>query len=858
MKKLHTLLSLHFALFTCIAHAQISGIINHYSAVTQIDSCTGKISVQDTSGFQAGHAVLLIQMQGAQIETNNNAAYGTLTALNSAGFFERAIIDSVGANTVFLQKRLLHSFAPAGKVQIVSIPSFTNVVVVDTLRARAWDGNTGGVLALEVSGTLTLNAPVTVNGAGFRGGANYIAPNNGCNWFTPITGYVYGLGNWRGGYKGEGIALLSAGQELGRGPQANGGGGGNDHNSGGGGGGNVSAGGDGGRNADPNPIGCNGNFPGFGGYANTAVFDRIFMGGGAGAGHANNLLRSKGGNGGGIVLIKAGAINGSTPMINAKGNDAGNSLDDGAGGGGAGGSIWLDLTVPNPNLVLNANGGKGGSADNNHVDRCMGPGGGGAGGRILTNAMTGILTVTGGDPGNTFNSTVGCNLSNNNAEAGSLGLIEALPVLPQGVEGIAPQIISHPVTLSICTGQNAAFSVVTSPGNWNYQWQVNAGSAWQDISTGSIYQGFLTDNLTLLNPNAFYEGLQFRCKVSRGGCSEIFSQTAVLHLISPPMASLNVSTNGTIASFSSSPTNATSFYWNFGDGAYSSLANPVHTYAAEGNYIVSLYAINSCDTVYYFLPLSILLPPTAEFSSPSTVFGCGTALVNFTNLSSANSSTFAWTFPGGSPGSSSLETPSVTYTNSGVYTAQLMVSNSVGQDTITHSFEVEIYQVPSAHFSSQILPGGLVHFTNQSQNGESYTWDFGDGSAQQSGFEFEHEYQTSGVYVVTLMVSSPCGVSIFQEEVTVMVVGTDEAPPLGALRIYPNPVSDWLNIDWSESRVQALEIQLLDASGHMLLSCKNPLGHSMTIPFEGFPAGVYQVRIKFETGERSGIILKTN
>ena len=35
----------------------------------------------------------------------------------------------------------------------------------------------------------------------------------------------------------------------------------------------------------------------------------------------------------------------------------------------------------------------------------------------------------------------------------------------------------------------------------------------------------------------------------------------------------------------------TSWAWDFGDGATSSLANPTHTYAAPGTYTVSLHAV---------------------------------------------------------------------------------------------------------------------------------------------------------------------------------------------------------------------------------------------------------------------------
>ncbi len=857
MKKRLPFLPILFFLCSSFLNAQISGIINRYTSVTAIDTCTGRLSVSDTTGFRVGNAVLLIQMQGADIVTSNTASFGTVSAMNAAGRYERAEIDSVSATAVFVKNHLVNFYNPSGKVQLVSIPQFTNITVSDTLRAKPWNGTTGGVLALEVSGVLTLNAPIVATGAGFRGGADYVATGNACNGIIPITGYVFGLGNWRGGYKGEGIAILAAGLELGRGPQANGGGGGNDHNTGGGGGGNVTNGGDGGNNADPNLAGCNGYFPGFGGIAPPSISDRIFMGGGGGAGHANNLMRSKGGAGGGIVLLKAGMITGSSPAIYTQGIDAGLSLSDGAGGGGAGGTIWLDLTTSNPNLKLNVNGGKGGNADNNNVDRCMGPGGGGAGGRIMTNASPGVFSVTGGLAGITINSTVGCNNSSNGADPGILGQIQPLTTFPQGpIQDFVPEILSAPLSVTVCPGENAIFSLGVNDGDWDFQWQLNAGSIWQDIIGGSNYLGFQSDSLIVQNISLAYEGLMFRCIVKRAGCTQVTSGSAVLHVLPLPAAEFIVTMNGATANFNNLSTNATSYSWDFGDGVHSTLSNPSHTYTNEGSYTVTLQAWNQCDTFTMQQIVNVFLPPTAGFAVPATVFGCGTAQVNFDNQSSANVSSFAWSFPGGMPGSSSMTNPSVSYTVSGIYIAQLIVSNTVGQDTIEKTFEVEISDLPKADFSAQVLSGGLVQFTNLSQNGETYTWDFGDGSPQQSGFNIQHDYASSGNYVVTLIVSSACGVSIVQQDVAIHIVGTKESGQLGNIRLFPNPASNWLWLDWRETGVQPLSVQVFDAAGKVVFLAGKPVGQTLEISLEGLAAGVYQVVVVFGEGVVSRAVVR--
>lgn len=853
------ILFLFQSLFLLSQTPQISGIINHYTAVSAVDTCAGRLSVADTSGFRKGNVALLIQMQGAAINTANNAQYGAILSMNDAGKFERITIDSVAAGSIFSAYRLINSFSQPEGLQLVSIPRFQQVEVVDTLRAKPWDGTTGGVLALEVSGMLTLNAPVSANEAGFRGGAEFVATNNACNWFTQQNQFFYPAGDWRGGNKGEGIARTSPGQELGRGPRANGGGGGNDHNAGGGGGGNMSGGGNGGNNADPNPIGCNGYFPGIGGVAPTNTLDRIFMGGGGGAGHANNLLRSKGGRGGGIVFVTAGAINGAKTEIYANGGQGSHSFDDGAGGGGGGGSIRMSLGVANPGILLQAIGGRGGNADNGNVDRCMGPGGGGSGGRILCNIMSLTAIFTPGTPGATFNSTVACNNSNNGAQPGGAGFYEFLPVFPEGtVAAFQPEIQSVILSDTICSGDAAVFSLTTNPGEWSYQWQVNSGSGWQDISGGN-FSGAQTSSLTVLSAQPAQNGWQFRCRVFRPGCYEAVSNAATLHILPAPIAGFSSSLDEATATFSNLSSNADSFYWLFGDGTASILPNPVHTYLQEGDYTVTLTAWNACDTMIFESLVSIFLPPQAAFFVPKSVIGCESAQVGFTNQSSPNSTLYNWSFSGAQPANSSEENPVAVYHVSGTYTVQLVVSNMVGSDTAVQFVTVEIFENPVAGFSWIVLPNGSVQFTNLSENSTAWSWDFGDGSSLNDDFNTTHQYNSSGIYVVTLSAVSPCGVALIQQEIEVTVPGSGLNDAIsGRMLLYPNPASAGLTIDWEEPGRAPLLLQATDISGRIIWEVLEPEGSQLYLLLADWPTGVYTLRATFAQGMVSRLFIRQN
>lgn len=84
---------------------------------------------------------------------------------------------------------------------------------------------------------------------------------------------------------------------------------------------------------------------------------------------------------------------------------------------------------------------------------------------------------------------------------------------------------------------------------------------------------------------------------------------------------------------------------------------------------------------------TIPTPPTASFMYNSQLL-CASDSLQFTDLSSNASPGWQWSFPGGSPASSTLANPKVHYPASGSYTASLIVQNQHGADTIQQQVQV--------------------------------------------------------------------------------------------------------------------------------------------------------------------------
>ena len=377
MKKL--LLFIIISILHCSTRAQntnISGQINKYSKVKSIEYCGNRITVDSPSLFQVGMQVLVIQMQGATIDQTNSGNYGNVTNYGYAGNYEIQTIDSIMLDTIKFRYEIERYYDPSHSVQLIPLPIYQTATVNGRLSCKQWDGNTGGVLLLKAD-TLVLNDTIDVSGKGFRGFFNNDS-SQAC--FGNLTDYFY-TDSMHGSIKGEGIVQYP--YLFGRGKNANGGGGGDNENTGGGGGSNYGKGGVGGKIVY-RTFTCQGNGPGDGGAAltyNNAV-NKIFMGGGGGCGHGNNSEGTPGTNGAGICMIIANVVISNNKAILANGADQNLTAgSDGAGGAGAGGTVIMDVNQYIGNLAVKAQGGTGGSLDNDFLTRsCMGPGGGGSGG----------------------------------------------------------------------------------------------------------------------------------------------------------------------------------------------------------------------------------------------------------------------------------------------------------------------------------------------------------------------------------------------------------------------------------------------------------------------------------------------
>ncbi len=216
--------------------------------------------------------------------------------------------------------------------------------------------------------------------------------------------------------------------------------------------------------------------------------------------------------------------------------------------------------------------------------------------------------------------------------------------------------------------------------------------------------------------------------------------------------------------------NPISWKWNFGDGGTSTLQNPSHTYAAAGDYTVTLTATSACGpnsvTKTNFIHVEPCIAPNASFTA-SRVSGNAPLAVAFADQSTGNPASWKWDFGDGN--TSSEQNPSHTYTAAGDYIVKLIISNACGADTTTlaNAIHVEPCIQPTPGFTATTTVGNApmaVTFTDISGGGPtSWLWEFGDDSTSTKQ-KPTHIYTKPGEYAVKLTVTNGCGAQTLVKE----------------------------------------------------------------------------------------------
>jgi len=158
--------------------------------------------------------------------------------------------------------------------------------------------------------------------------------------------------------------------------------------------------------------------------------------------------------------------------------------------------------------------------------------------------------------------------------------------------------------------------------------------------------------------------------------------------------------------------------------------------------------------------------PIANFSF-NGAGGNAPATVTFTN-SSSNATSYNWDFGDGS--TSTEKNPQHIFTSGGTFTVELIAKGEGGSNSKSKTINISDIEAPVANFTISGAGGfapSNVTFTNTSTYANSYSWDFGDGSAASTEISPTHIYNVGGVFTATLTATGDGGTNSLSKTVNI-------------------------------------------------------------------------------------------
>ena len=163
---------------------------------------------------------------------------------------------------------------------------------------------------------------------------------------------------------------------------------------------------------------------------------------------------------------------------------------------------------------------------------------------------------------------------------------------------------------------------------------------------------------------------------------------------------------------------------------------------------------------------------------------------------------------------------------------------------------------PTGGFSYEQVTS-QVNFIDSSFNAEEYLWTFSDLTVSTLANPV-HYFTEIGKFEVCQYVSNVCGSDTICDSITVNVVGIPEAITEN-LHIYPNPAKDYITVDVDFSKLDGIEMEVLDLQGRIVKALTLAASGSNNQIYVGDLArGSYLLRLKADQFEGTKMLILTD
>ncbi|MCE3227092.1 MAG: hypothetical protein K0S32_1643 [Bacteroidetes bacterium] len=248
----------------------------------------------------------------------------------------------------------------------------------------------------------------------------------------------------------------------------------------------------------------------------------------------------------------------------------------------------------------------------------------------------------------------------------------------------------------------------------------------------------------------------------------------------------------------------------------------------------NIFALDQKNGIF-MLKSHLYQNPQATFNVAAS--GCAGTAINMVNTSTA-STIYNWSFPGGTPATSTATNPSVTYATAGIYTITLLAANlTTTTAQMTQTIMVGGNMAASANSSSAscggcpdgsatvTVGGGLSPYT--------YSWSPAAGSASVIG------NLSQGCYTVSITDAANCTKTATTCVGVMLPTGIKTVSGTTALSVYPNPAKNNVTIEYATTFAYTLFNQL----GQIVKANKNNLGKTL-VDLSELPKGLYFIEVQ--------------
>ncbi|MGN6569585.1 MAG: T9SS type A sorting domain-containing protein, partial [Flavipsychrobacter sp.] len=189
-----------------------------------------------------------------------------------------------------------------------------------------------------------------------------------------------------------------------------------------------------------------------------------------------------------------------------------------------------------------------------------------------------------------------------------------------------PVVVSNPVDVTICEGNNTTFTAAGTGTGLRYVWQIDMGSGFTNLDNSTIYSGARTPVLTITNAAAWMNGYQYRCTIY-GACAPVaISSAAKLTVNTAPGIKVQpanttvCNTASTTMPFTATGT-ALTYQWQVNTGAgFTNLTdNPPYSGTTTSSLSITNANMSMNNYSYRCVVTGICTPPATTWAAKLTV-----------------------------------------------------------------------------------------------------------------------------------------------------------------------------------------------------------------------------------------------